>query len=100
MENTEQLWVQALAAGDRQAFRNLYNRYWKSIYVAANRFLKCPEISKEVVVAVFSAVWIKHNEFTDVKGLQRFLINTSRDITFARLKKIAKEYVDARGQKA
>jgi RNA polymerase sigma-70 factor (family 1) len=88
----EQQVLQQLARGDERAFRQIYDRYWKSIYAAANRFLKSPELSKDIVQEVFSTLWAKRTEFTEVQHLRGYLITMSRNLTYKQLKKIASEW--------
>jgi RNA polymerase sigma-70 factor (ECF subfamily) len=92
MENNEQTWLESMAMGDKEAFRKIYNRYWRSIYLAAHRFLKSPELAKEVVAEVFSALWVQRSQFADIKQLRNFLTTTSRDHTYKSLRKIAAEW--------
>jgi DNA-directed RNA polymerase specialized sigma24 family protein len=92
MENVEQSWLTSLAAGDEQAFRNIYYRYWKTIYQASHRFLKSPDLAKDVVTKVFPELWKRRAEFADVKEMRDFMIITSRDLTYEHLKEIARAW--------
>lgn len=43
--------------GDVAAFTELYNRHFKSLYTVAENILRSPDVSKDIVQEVFTAVW-------------------------------------------
>ena len=56
--------VQALARlkeGDREAFEQLYRKYWRRLYDAAYRRLLSREDSEEVIQDLFVYIWSKRD---------------------------------------
>jgi DNA-directed RNA polymerase specialized sigma24 family protein len=48
----------AMKDGDRSAFSEVFNRYWKKLYNEAHKRIKRPEVVDEVIQDVFSELWI------------------------------------------
>lgn len=49
--------LELIASGDRRAFREIYDRYFKKIYLYAYRHLGEPEGSKEIANEVMLEIW-------------------------------------------
>lgn len=47
----------SMAQDDERAFTELYERYWKIIYGYAYNRLRDPELCKEIIQNIFSALW-------------------------------------------
>lgn len=56
-----------IKAGDKDAFKSLYEKYWQLLYVAACRVLKDEDEAKDVVQEVFISLLAKGASL-DVKG--------------------------------
>jgi RNA polymerase sigma-70 factor (ECF subfamily) len=88
MTDDEKSLINSLAAGDKQAFEEIYRLYWKGIYRAANRFLQSSALAEEVVEEAFSGVWISRGKFSDIEQVKGFIISAARDATYERFKQI------------
>lgn len=55
--NTDQLLIQAIAAGDEAAFNELYGRYHRKLYAYLSLFLGDQQGAEDVLQDVFVAVW-------------------------------------------
>lgn len=50
--------VFAMKDGDRTAFSEIFNRYWKKLYNDAHRRITRTEVVDEIIQDVFSELWI------------------------------------------
>ena len=58
---SDEILVKMLKAGDHAAFREIYKRYWKSLFLAAQRKLKSEETCEELVQNIFLTIWEKRD---------------------------------------
>ncbi len=78
-----------LSQGDEEAFRWIYDRYGKSVFRAAYRYLGSRDLAKDVVQEVFTAVWHKRESFTGIHNLENYLV--AHNHTYRELRKWASE---------
>jgi RNA polymerase sigma-70 factor (family 1) len=63
-----------LKNGDELAFKEIYNKYWKKLYVVAANRLENELDAEEIVQDIFTSLWIRHRDiavFDD--GLAKYL---------------------------
>jgi RNA polymerase sigma-70 factor (ECF subfamily) len=58
---TDEILLRLLKADDDKAFKEIYSRYWETIFTAAYRRLANREIAKELVQTVFLRIWEKRH---------------------------------------
>lgn len=51
--------LQQLASGNKEAFNELYEKYWEVAYSDAYKRLKDPEQAKDIVQEIFTHIWLK-----------------------------------------
>jgi RNA polymerase sigma-70 factor (ECF subfamily) len=68
-----------LKRGKGEAFRVLYNRYWKKLYAHAFRVSKDEELSKDVVQDVFVQLWDKAADLEINTSLGAYLYAAARN---------------------
>lgn len=80
MENefTEPL-LQAIAAGDRDAFRRLFDAYSPSLFHLAYSYLHSKELAEEAVLDVFAAIWKKHASLAHIKEIKHYLYTSVKN---------------------
>ncbi|WP_207421799.1 RNA polymerase sigma factor [Desertivirga brevis] len=61
-----------LSEGDKEAFREIYIRYWNKLYVIARNRLKNSAEAEEVVQDIFCNLWRKRQSFTLIKGFSNY----------------------------
>lgn len=81
----------SLAKGDEYAFQFIYERYSKSVYKVAFRYLQSSDLAKDIVQEVFLAIWHKRETFTGVHNLESYLVSMACHRTFREMKKAASE---------
>lgn len=62
-----------LANDSEKAFTELYDRYWKRLFVVAIRRMHCLEDAEELVQDIFSALWRRHKQLTLTADLASYL---------------------------
>lgn len=55
------------------AFREIYSRYWKTMYSAAFKRLKSKELSEEIVQELFTTLWVKRHSLNINNGVAPYL---------------------------
>lgn len=82
-----------LAQGSETAFRQLYDKHWPAIYKVAYRYLQSADLAEDIVQEIFSKLWQKRTEFTEVQHLHVYLVTMTRNMAYKHLKKLAIEAV-------
>jgi RNA polymerase sigma-70 factor, ECF subfamily len=78
-----------IAAGDRNALSQLYDRYSRMIYAIAWKSLNSVEDCEEVVLDVFAQVWKIADRFDAEKGsVEQWIFTLARSRIIDRLRKI------------
>lgn len=58
---TDEKLLQLLKADNHKAFKEIYTRYWKSVFEAAYHRLANKEVAKELVQTIFLRIWEKRH---------------------------------------
>jgi RNA polymerase sigma-70 factor (family 1) len=66
-----------LSESDEQAFAEIYNRYWKALYISANNILQGKEAAQDAVQEVFISLW-KRRRDVQIATLQPYLFQAIR----------------------
>lgn len=84
-----------LKAGDVDAFREIYNQHWATVYYQVFRVLKDEEDSKDVVQEVFSKLWIHREQLADQTNLSAYLYVQGRNqvLNLIASKKVRSNYL-------
>jgi RNA polymerase sigma-70 factor, ECF subfamily len=78
-----------IAAGDRTALSQLYDRYARTIYAIAWKSLNSVEDCEEVVLDVFAQVWRIADRFDPTKGsVEQWIFTLARSRIVDRLRKL------------
>lgn len=76
-----------VADGDENAFRTVFNKYWKKIYSVAFTFTKSPVLSEELVQDIFLKIWINKKELPAIKKFDDYLFTIARNHIYNELRK-------------
>jgi RNA polymerase sigma-70 factor (family 1) len=80
-----ELWG-AIRAGNEAAFRQLYDRYWPTIYSTAYSYLHDREACTEIVQVIFLGIWLKRHELK-IGAFYPYLKAAARYQVYKRLQK-------------
>ncbi|MDP3469045.1 MAG: RNA polymerase sigma-70 factor [Daejeonella sp.] len=62
-----------LRSGDRSAFAEIYNRYWKNIFTVASNKIGQLEEAEEIVQDIFISLWNRREEIVITSSLNAYL---------------------------
>lgn len=79
--------LQLLAAGDMDAFRKIYERFFPQLYRAARHYLPDRESALDLVQEIFLKIWERRTGFTGIENLHAYLYNTARNSALNALQK-------------
>lgn len=84
--NTLEQLLQAIANGNKKAFRYFYDHFYPVIYRFARYFLSYGADCDEVVSEVFCIVWYNRNSITNIKNIEAYLYTVCRNEAWRLLK--------------
>jgi RNA polymerase sigma-70 factor (ECF subfamily) len=70
---SNELLTKLLHAGDADAFREIYNRYWKKLYHTALAKTRTQQVTEELVQNIFVSLWEKRTT-TQIDHLESYLV--------------------------
>ena len=83
--------LRRLTEGNESAFKQIYDRYWLSIYKTVKRYTKSPEVAEDIVQEIFTTLWNNRSNFREVINLEYYLITMAKNLTYKTLRKMAFE---------
>ena len=86
-----------LQQGDREAYTEIYNRYYAALYIHAYKRLRDREECRDIIQELFIAIWSKRGELVLTGQLSGYLYTAVRNRIFDRLAKgkLKAEYVQS-----
>jgi RNA polymerase sigma-70 factor (family 1) len=64
-----------LKDGDSQAFKEIYRRYWKQLYLIAFEKLRSKDVAKELTQDIFLSLWEKRKD-SHILNLKHYLLKS------------------------
>ena len=83
--------LRQLTEGNESAFKQIYDRYWLSIYKTVKRYTKSPEVAEDIVQEIFTTLWNNRTNYREVINLEYYLITMAKNLTYKTLRKMAFE---------
>jgi RNA polymerase sigma-70 factor (ECF subfamily) len=83
--------IQLLSAGNRKAFRQLFDKYHKKVFSIALKITGVEETAEDVVQEVFIKLWLHKEGLVQVENFNAYLNTITRNHIFNGLRKIATE---------
>lgn len=71
-DNTDHELLEALRNDDQDAFRELFNRYWRTVHVLAYARVRSKEVTEEIVQDLFISLWDKRSS-QSIQNLPAYL---------------------------
>jgi RNA polymerase sigma-70 factor (ECF subfamily) len=62
-----------LCDGNREAFNEIYERYWLKLYMASIKRIKSSDDAKDIVQDLFISLWMKRESLVINKSLSSYL---------------------------
>lgn len=77
LNHTDEQLVLLLCQSDELAFAEIYNRYWKALYISAHNILQVKEAAQDAVQDVFISLWKRRND-VHIGALRPYLFQAIR----------------------
>lgn len=87
-----------MAAGDQQAFRLLFDRYWEKMYANTLQFVKSAAKAEDLTQEIFIKVWMSRERLTAVNRFDAFLYTMSKNMILDEFRKRVLPIVQENGQ--
>ncbi|MCS3794818.1 RNA polymerase sigma factor [Niastella sp. OAS944] len=84
--------VTLVAAGDVNAFNELFRLYWDNIYSIAFSITRSKVVAEEIVQDVFLKVWLKREQLAEVKNFDNYLFIIARNHIYNQLRAKAVQF--------
>jgi RNA polymerase sigma-70 factor (ECF subfamily) len=68
-----------IRAGNKKAFRELYDRYHVQMYYIAKKYVKSPDLAQDGVQDIFVKLWEKRDKIKEAKSIKGFLFTMLRN---------------------
>ncbi|MBO9637434.1 MAG: RNA polymerase sigma-70 factor [Siphonobacter aquaeclarae] len=88
---TEELMLRQIAAGDQQAFSELYDRYRPVLYRFVYGILKSSDLTKDACQEVFIRIWEDRQRLDQVQSFRYYLLTAGKNQSLNMLKKVVSE---------
>ena len=72
---SEERLIDLLMKNDRSAFTEIYNRYWKKLFIYAFKIFEDELICEDIIQEVFLDLWIKAGK-TEIRNIERYLFQS------------------------
>lgn len=82
--------LQRLAAGDQQAYTQIYEAHFPLLFQTAMRFLKVKPAAEDVCNEVFLNLWKNRHSLAGIQSLQAYLLSAVRNRSINALKRLAR----------
>lgn len=80
------------AAGDQQAFAEIFHLYKHRVYSYAMHFTRSVAVSEEITQDIFLKLWLHKENLGEIKQFEAYLYTITRNLCFDYLKKLANEH--------
>ena len=78
MSDQGQMFIARFNAGDEQAFREVFARYYKPLCSYIYDIIRDSEAADDVVQDIFMALWNRHTDFNAIEKISSFLFVSAR----------------------
>lgn len=87
----EQIYLQKLVLGDKQAFTVLYRKYSPQLYTSFLRLVKCEDTAKEILQDAFLKLWELRATIRPEKSFRAFLYKVAENLVYDYFRKVARD---------
>ena len=86
--------ITQLNNGDRRAFKQVFDTYYKTICLFIRKYLPNPDQAEDLAQDIFLGIWEKKLQFSSVQALRAFLYQAARNkaINIIEHEKVKKDY--------
>lgn len=81
--------IEQVNAGNKKAFENIFNSYYRSLCYFSHKIINDFDASKDIVQDVFITIWDKNIRFENANTLKAYLFNSVKNNSITYLEKIS-----------
>jgi RNA polymerase sigma-70 factor (family 1) len=81
-----------ISRNDEFAFAEVYNRFWKKLFVIAYNRLQVTEAAEDIVHDLFATLWA-NRKTSQIDSLENYLATAVKYMVLAKIKRISRERV-------
>ncbi len=85
-QTSDNVLAQQIKKGNQLAFAALYDRYNRSLYALAYRYLKSRDLSEDVVQQIFVNLWINRDQINEELNIKSFIFTSLKNSTLNTLR--------------
>ena len=89
---TEDQLLRLLHQDDREAFTEIYNRYWEQMSLYVLKVIGSPEDARDIVQEVFVSVWKRRSEINICSSLKAYLLKSVMNLSLRFIEKNNKKH--------
>lgn len=67
-----------LCEGEKAAFDQVYNLYWKRLFLYVVKVIRDSEAAEDIVQEIFVSLWLRRHEITEQRTLSGYLFTAAR----------------------
>ncbi|WP_281389492.1 RNA polymerase sigma factor [Chitinophaga qingshengii] len=83
--------LRRMAAGDEDAYRELFLRHWDAVYSSALLLSRSPDIAEDIAQDIFVTLWEKRAQLAHIEKLEAYFFIMARNLLYSRLRKLASQ---------
>lgn len=80
-----------LADGNESAFREIFHHFYPRLEAYVLKVTRDPQVTEEIVQDVLLTVWLKHEEFHEIREPESWIFKVATNRTYDYLKKLARQ---------
>lgn len=88
---SEKQLLRLIAEGNEHAFRLLFDRYNKRLFIFAEQMLKSSADAEEIIQECFTKLWVNRDHLPEIEDAGSYLYRMVRNRTLDHFRKIARE---------
>lgn len=85
-QTSDNVLAQQIKKGNQLAFAALYDRYNRSLYALAYRYLKSRDLSEDVVQQIFVNLWINRDQINEEQNIKSYIFTSLKNSTLNTLR--------------
>jgi len=67
-----------LNKSDKHAFDQIYNRYWKMLFLYLSKVIESSDDAKDILQEIFISLWVRRDNSEDIVSLKSYLFNAAK----------------------
>ena len=92
MITEDEIWLQGMSKGDTASFTNIYERYWRDLFIRANKVLGDQSVAEDIIQDTFTNLWDNRKKAHEIKSLGNYLKVSVRNACIRHIERYINRY--------